>query len=593
MQFKRIPLLVLCLKHRVRRRNLVRRGAGPEQAWVEFLGDHRVLGPVHQPVDHGDDHPRVDVPADLAAVRAARTAYIELDRDLEIDKVCDIFTQINSKGVRLDIFDLINALLKPKGLQLKHLWREAARQLDLVQTERMNVYILQVMSILAQAYCSPKYLYYLLPGQEKVVRAPDGSLHREILVASVDDFRDRWSTAVEALDRAIALLRQPQEFGAISSQYLPYVSILPAFAGLQAEGRALPPEQQLDARDKIRRWYWASVFTNRYSGAVESTAARDFLDVRNWFTNGTAEPSLIAEFQQRFRSLDLHREIKRGTSIYNGIFNLLVIRGARDWMTGYVPHYGDLDDHHIVPKDWGQSQGIGTEIDAILNRTPLSAETNRHVIRDRLPNEYLPELIEANGEGTVRETLETHLISRDAFDILLRDPFTVENLHEFLDERRRTILQGIEDLLMEDKVEPPPQLRVLDQQVERTELALRALIAEMLNRDATSLPQHVVQRVDDRIRSAVNRDPALNVAHLTTPAGRLEYSDLRELQDIITSKALWPVFASRFGNKETLLGKFNQLAELRNRLRHSRTVDDITRKEGEAAILWFGRVLSP
>ena len=27
----------------------------------------------------------------------------------------------------------------------------------------MNVYILQVMSILRQAYCSPKYLYYLLP----------------------------------------------------------------------------------------------------------------------------------------------------------------------------------------------------------------------------------------------------------------------------------------------------------------------------------------------------------------------------------------------------------------------------------------------
>ncbi len=43
----------------------------------------------------------------------------------------------------------------------------------------MNVYILQVMSILRQAYCSPKYLYYLLPGQEKQVRGADGSLHKE------------------------------------------------------------------------------------------------------------------------------------------------------------------------------------------------------------------------------------------------------------------------------------------------------------------------------------------------------------------------------------------------------------------------------
>jgi hypothetical protein len=54
-------------------------------------------------------------------------AYIELDQQLPIDKVCDIFTQINSTGVQLDTFDLINALLKPKGLQLKKMWREALR----------------------------------------------------------------------------------------------------------------------------------------------------------------------------------------------------------------------------------------------------------------------------------------------------------------------------------------------------------------------------------------------------------------------------------------------------------------------------------
>lgn len=55
-------------------------------------------------------------------------AYIELDQDLELDKVCDIFTQINSRGIRLDVFDLVNALLKPKGIQLKHLWRDAKRR---------------------------------------------------------------------------------------------------------------------------------------------------------------------------------------------------------------------------------------------------------------------------------------------------------------------------------------------------------------------------------------------------------------------------------------------------------------------------------
>jgi hypothetical protein len=217
-------------------------------------------------------------------------SYIELDQDLGVDKVCDIFTQINSRGIRLDAFDLVNALLKPKGLQLKHLWRGAAPRLEFVETEKMNVYILRVMSILRQAYCSPKYLYFLLPGQEKPVRDADGTRRKEILIPDIGDFERRWNEAVGALEKAINLLRHPQEFGAISSNYLPYVSILPIFAALQAHVKTLPAHRQLDAQRKIRHWYWASVFTNRYSGSVESTAARDFLDVKSGLTTTAPNP---------------------------------------------------------------------------------------------------------------------------------------------------------------------------------------------------------------------------------------------------------------------------------------------------------------
>lgn len=519
-----------------------------------------------------------------------QVAYIELDRDLEIDKVCDIFTQINSRGIRLDVFDLVNALLKPKGLQLKHLWREAAPRLEYADTERMNVYLLQVMSILRQAYCSPKYLYYLLPGQEKKVREADGSLRKEVLVPDTADFERRWNEAVGAVESAIKLLRHPQEFGAISAQYLPYVSILPAFAALQAALRALPAARQLDAQRKLRHWYWASVFTNRYSGSVESTSARDYLDVKAWFENDAAEPGLIAEFRARFRTLDLRRETKRGTSVYNGIFNLLVLRGARDWMTGNVPQYGDLDDHHIVPKSWGKDQRLGGAIDTILNRTPLTADTNRKVISDRLPNEYLPELIAANGEGSVRATLESHFISPAAFDILLRDPFTTDDFDAFLAERQRTLQDAIEDLLVKERLDLPPQLRELDARIEAVELALRRGIDEALNGDPAQLPPHVLQKVEERLQAAAKKNAALDSERYATLAGKLEYADLRELEGTITSKALWTRFEGRFANKETLVKRFGQLADLRNGIRHSRSVDEITRKEGEAAILWFEQV---
>ena len=120
---------------------------------------------------------------------------------------------------------------------------------------------------------------------------------------------------------------------------------------------------------------------------------------------------------------------------------------------------------------------------------------------------------------------------------------------------------------------------------------MRSLIEAALASDGTLLPTHIVQKVDERISRATKKNAALDADRYKTLAGKLEYFDLRELQDTITGKALWSRFESRFANKETFAAKVGQLAELRNGIRHSRTVDEITRKEGEAAILWFVQVL--
>lgn len=518
-------------------------------------------------------------------------AYIELDRDLEVEKVCDIFTQINSRGVKLDIFDLMNALLKPKGLQLKSLWRKAKPRLSFVESDKLNVYILQVMSILRQTYCSPKYLYYLLPGQAKPVRDASGKITQEVLIADEAEFSTRWKAAVDAMDASIAMLRHPHEFGVTSSQYLPYVSILPAFSALQAHVTSLPAIRRLDAQRKVRDWYWASVFTSRYSGSVESTAARDFQDVRRWIDDDGDEPALIAEFKHHFRNLELRKETRRGSSIYNGIFNLLVLQGARDWMKGTVPVAGDLDDHHIVPRAWAKKH-VGALGDSILNRTPLTAETNRHVISDRLPNEYLPELIANNGGQQVRDILASHFVSDKAFDILMRNPFTPEDFEAFIAERQRTIQEAIETLLVKRRLDLPVALRELDEGIEQVELRLREAIRTGLDDDAALVPSNVADKVDERLQRALKRNAAMDADHYARLEGQLEYFDLRELQDTLINKMLWPRFEARFGAKEVLNTRFGQFAELRNAIRHSRSVDAIVRKDGEAALLWFQQVLA-
>ena len=91
--------------------------------------------------------------------------------------------------------------------------------------------------------------------------------------------------------------------------------------------------------------------------------------------------------------------------------------------------------------------------------------------------------------------------------------------------------------------------------------------------------------------AAARRLPEESAPRLATFDAQLEYFDLRELQDVITSKSLWPRFESTFRTKETLAVRFSQLAELRNAIRHSRTLTNVAIKDGEAAILWFDSML--
>ena len=136
------------------------------------------------------------------------------------------------------------------------------------------------------------------------------------------------------------------------------------------------------------------------------------------------------------------------------------------------------------------------------------------------------------------------------------------------------------------------RLEDLDAQVEAIELKLRGLISELLQDGSGYLPPHVLQKIRLRITAASKRNPKLDADFYETLAGKLEYADLRELQDSVTSNANWQLFQSVFANKDMLVRRFDQIAELRNGIRHSRTVDDVTRKEGEAALLWFRKVLA-
>ena len=126
--------------------------------------------------------------------------------------------------------------------------------------------------------------------------------------------------------------------------------------------------------------------------------------------------------------------------------------------------------------------------------------------------------------------------------------------------------------------------------MESVELHLRRLVCDVLTDGNAALPSQVAQNIEKRIQSKAKKS-AITGEQYSTLEGRLEYADLRELEGIVTNRGLNPMFASRFGTNEMLAKRFDQLAELRNATRHTRTVDEVTRLEGEAAIRWFQQIL--
>lgn len=523
-------------------------------------------------------------------------SYVSLSKNIEIGKVCEIFTHINQRGgVKLDTFDLLNAITRPKNIQLKQMYREASTQLDDREYPGFEIksYILMVMSMFEQNYCSPKYLYSMVPGAIKTIKEKDGTTREITLIHTAEEFINKWDNAVTAIESGLNALKNPREFGAIRSRFLPYPSLVPALSAIRHYVKTQNISNKASAQIKIMKWYWASIFLNRYSSSVESTSTRDFMQLKEWLENDDKELDCIDDVKREYTNLDLHRETRSNSAIYKAIFCLFVLNEARDWETFNLPEYDNLDDHHIVPKSWGgKRNGIGNMINSVLNRTAISPNTNRNIIKDRLPNVYIKSMIEANSKDEVYQTLESHLISSKATDILLRDPFTKEDYLEFIQERKTTILEQIKVKLLNQSKPLTKELKQLDQSVERVEIGIRHLIlnaefSKSFQDFKENMPSHILDKLATRLKREKKNNPALIEEHKENTSFWMQYSDLQELQGIITSKSLWSHFEDHFGSKEKFTSELNDIANLRNAIRHSREVDKITKLKGEASLMWF------
>ena len=314
-----------------------------------------------------------------------------------------LFERINRTGIKLSIFDLLTARLY-KFINLRTEWESAFNE---------KYWLKQIAS---NDIKNTKIPYYIIQG----LALSEGMSIKARDIMKIDSTilnKTSWKKAVEILENKIlSRLFDVSEYGIADYRWLSYPSMISIWLGLFL--KAERGEIDIDI-NKINKWYWSVIFTERYSGSTETKQTKDFKDLIAWLTDSNKPPDAVTDMRSKLDIMKIDTKYP-GSSIYKGVFNLLFKRGAWDFYEKDKIKFSvkDLEDHHIFPRKFLESKNVKVEKDVVLNRTLILSSTNRKISR-KAPATYIEEMIRIHGsEEEVKRILEKHFINEEMFEIL-------------------------------------------------------------------------------------------------------------------------------------------------------------------------------
>jgi hypothetical protein len=378
---------------------------------------------------------------------------IELDKATSKEAVCVVFEKVNTGGKALDAFELITATYAADDYQLRDDWYGSPQRDKVGREQAFRAYLKLpsapegvLSGVRNTDFLQAVSLFHTHDLRRQAEQAgktgrdlPQVSVTRQALLnLPLEAYKKHQDGAEAGFRLAAKFLIQ---LGIFRVKDLPYQSQVVPLAAILAE---LGPEAELQGvQEKVARWFWNGVFGELYGSSTETRIARDFVEVPEWVRGGP-EPTTIYESTVRADRLRSMR--MRLSAAYKGVNALLMRRGAEDFRNGQsytntVFFDENVDIHHIFPQDWCKSQGIPPAVyDSIINKTPLSARTNR-IIGGAAPSVYLEELAKeaadaSDPEAVLDSRLRSHLIEPH----LLR----ADRFEDFMSARQAALVSLIE-----------------------------------------------------------------------------------------------------------------------------------------------------
>ncbi|TYO84222.1 DUF262 domain-containing protein [Oceanicella actignis] len=369
----------------------------------------------------------------IQPLQSYQMPVIRLSRDTSREAVCLVFEKVNVGGKKLDAFELVTAIFagSEDPLDLRRDWEarhariargpHLAGQENRVFDDLRGLDFLQAVSLsITHARRRAEEARIASDDPDARARLPQVSARRDALLAMrLADFRAHAGAVEDGFREAGKFLNSQR---ILWSRDLPYPAQLVALAAIIAiAGKAA---QSAAAKEKLALWFWRTSLAEDYGTSPEFKLARDAEEVARWLAGGP-EPERMRLLT--FNRDRLHTLRVRLSAAYRAFSALLMREGCRDFITGQtaeISTFGNdpMDLHHIFPRAWCAKKGFRREeYDSILNKTPLTAASNR-AIGGAAPSEYLARIERDHGLSPAQldEILRSHLIEPD---FLRRDDF--------------------------------------------------------------------------------------------------------------------------------------------------------------------------
>lgn len=348
--------------------------------------------------------------ARLRAIKNYMYVVHVLERTMSYEEVTEIFVRVNSLGAKLKSSDLALA-------QITSRWQNLLQHFEEFQDECEQSWFTLDFGLLVRTL---------------VVMATKQCFFKTVSTTHLDKLKNGWEMAKEGLRFAINFLRTNAGIEDESLLSSPFLMVTLAVISRVKDNRLTIDEQRA-----LMRWLLIANARGRYSRGSSETLLNEDLSIL--FKTNSIQ-NLMDPLTRQFGRLTIEPEDLVSRGVNSPLFSLTYLAlkdaGAKDWISGLglsLTHQGKMHFiqwHHIFPKSkLKERREFETgEINEIANMAFISGQTNRR-LGNRLPEEYLPEIIEKQGESA----LTSQLVTTDT------QLWKIDSYRNFLEQRRKLL----------------------------------------------------------------------------------------------------------------------------------------------------------